>query len=338
MSATRSSALQAIPIIPEAGEASAEWLQSIHEELVDALAEERRVRRVTQLLDIAATLTIIADAARIDWSDTGRLIGQPRDPAREPRRRAARKQTDDAVRHLHAAAVERDAAQREVHPPPELPGGDAVDSDDDEPLAADVVNPAAEGGGDERSRVARRIQIADEARVSEAVGREPEVVDERRDAGVAGHEAHAAELDRVVDARHHDRAEATADPVRALEQDDRPVGPPGPHGVGHERAGDAAADDGEIDALHRSLPPRRSLAHYDRAMPDLKPAIDHYDNGKVRFRGANLDGEMHGEWAFYRRDGSLMRAGVFDRGRQVGTWRTYDRSGKVVKETEFPPA
>jgi antitoxin component YwqK of YwqJK toxin-antitoxin module len=44
---------------------------------------------------------------------------------------------------------------------------------------------------------------------------------------------------------------------------------------------------------------------------------------------------MHGDWSFYRADGSLMRAGSFERGRQVGVWRTYDRSGKVVKETTF---
>ena len=67
------------------------------------------------------------------------------------------------------------------------------------------------------------------------------------------------------------------------------------------------------------------------------PAIDHYDNGQVRFRGFDLEGEMHGDWAFFRRDGSLMRAGEFDRGRQVGTWRTFDRAGKVVKATDFPP-
>ena len=30
-----------------------------------------------------------------------------------------------------------------------------------------------------------------------------------------------------------------------------------------------------------------------------------------------------------------MRAGSFDRGRQVGAWRTYDRAGKLVKETDF---
>jgi antitoxin component YwqK of YwqJK toxin-antitoxin module len=68
------------------------------------------------------------------------------------------------------------------------------------------------------------------------------------------------------------------------------------------------------------------------------PATDHYDNGKVRFRGANLDGKMHGPWKFFRRDGSLMRSGSFHRGTQIGVWRTYDRTGSVVKETDFPPA
>jgi antitoxin component YwqK of YwqJK toxin-antitoxin module len=68
---------------------------------------------------------------------------------------------------------------------------------------------------------------------------------------------------------------------------------------------------------------------------ELVPALDHYANGQVRFRGANLDGEMHGPWKFYRKDGSLMRAGTFERGRQVGTWKTFDREGRVVKETDF---
>ena len=48
--------------------------------------------------------------------------------------------------------------------------------------------------------------------------------------------------------------------------------------------------------------------------------------------------EMDGAWAFYRTDGSLMRSGSFDRGRQVGVWHTFDRSGKLVKETDFGQA
>ena len=68
---------------------------------------------------------------------------------------------------------------------------------------------------------------------------------------------------------------------------------------------------------------------------DATPAIDHYPNGNVRFRGFHLDGEMHGEWTFYRADGSVMRTGAFDRGKQVGTWRTFTRDGTLTKETRF---
>jgi len=72
--------------------------------------------------------------------------------------------------------------------------------------------------------------------------------------------------------------------------------------------------------------------------PAPTDAIDHYPNGNVRYRGFELDGEMHGAWAFYRADGTLMRTGSFDRGRQVGMWTTYARDGSVVKETFFEGA
>ncbi len=65
------------------------------------------------------------------------------------------------------------------------------------------------------------------------------------------------------------------------------------------------------------------------------PEITYFGNGKVKYRGANLDGEMHGPWEWYRTDGSLMRTGQFDQGRQTGVWRTFDRSGRIVKETDF---
>jgi len=79
------------------------------------------------------------------------------------------------------------------------------------------------------------------------------------------------------------------------------------------------------------------MTNDDAATEALTSAIDRYDNGQIRFRGANLEGEMHGPWEFFRKDGSLMRAGAFDRGRQVGPWRTFDREGRVVKETVFQP-
>jgi antitoxin component YwqK of YwqJK toxin-antitoxin module len=72
----------------------------------------------------------------------------------------------------------------------------------------------------------------------------------------------------------------------------------------------------------------------DAATPDNAD----YDHGGPKHRGFTLDGAMHGVWRFYRRDGSLMRNGEFFRGEQVGAWKTFDRSGGVVKETVFPPA
>jgi antitoxin component YwqK of YwqJK toxin-antitoxin module len=60
-----------------------------------------------------------------------------------------------------------------------------------------------------------------------------------------------------------------------------------------------------------------------------------YENGLPRFRGEYLEGEMHGPWEFYRKDGSLMRSGEFDKGVQTGIWRTFDRAGKLVSEKNF---
>jgi antitoxin component YwqK of YwqJK toxin-antitoxin module len=65
------------------------------------------------------------------------------------------------------------------------------------------------------------------------------------------------------------------------------------------------------------------------------PEIVHYANGNLKMKGTLLDGEMHGEWTWGRMDGSVMRTGAFDRGKQVGVWRTFDRAGRVVKETDF---
>ena len=63
-----------------------------------------------------------------------------------------------------------------------------------------------------------------------------------------------------------------------------------------------------------------------------------YDNGLPRFKGEYLDGLMPGYWEFYRKDGSLMRSGSFDREVWVGIWKTFDRAGALVKETDFKNA
>jgi uncharacterized protein YdhG (YjbR/CyaY superfamily) len=60
-----------------------------------------------------------------------------------------------------------------------------------------------------------------------------------------------------------------------------------------------------------------------------------YDNGFLKHRGRIKNGEMHGAWEFFRRDGSPLRSGRFDRGDQVGLWTTFDRTGAPHRVTDF---
>ncbi len=54
--------------------------------------------------------------------------------------------------------------------------------------------------------------------------------------------------------------------------------------------------------------------------------LEFYDNGYLKSKGKYLEGEMHGYWEFYRRDGSIMRSGKLSHGQPVGEWTTYPRS------------
>ncbi|MBZ4488080.1 hypothetical protein LQ938_11615 [Microbacterium sp. cx-55] len=52
-----------------------------------------------------------------------------------------------------------------------------------------------------------------------------------------------------------------------------------------------------------------------------------YKDGSLRGRGQMHDDEMYGDWEWFRLDGTIMRSGSFDRGRQIGNWTTYDGAG-----------
>lgn len=66
-------------------------------------------------------------------------------------------------------------------------------------------------------------------------------------------------------------------------------------------------------------------------VPDAKGvARDFHPDGGLKAKGRMKDGELHGAWSWWRKDGTLMRTGSFDRGRQTGTWTTYDASGAAV--------
>ena len=44
--------------------------------------------------------------------------------------------------------------------------------------------------------------------------------------------------------------------------------------------------------------------------------------------------EKRPRWEWFRKDGTKMRSGCFEDGKQVGEWTTYDAKGKVVKVTK----
>ena len=68
-----------------------------------------------------------------------------------------------------------------------------------------------------------------------------------------------------------------------------------------------------------------------------KPHVIHHRDGSLYARGQMLDGQMHGFWSFFRKGGSIMRSGSFDRGVQTGTWTTYANDGQIVKVSEMKP-
>ena len=70
-------------------------------------------------------------------------------------------------------------------------------------------------------------------------------------------------------------------------------------------------------------------------MTESTPRQELHKNGSVRARGHMRDDQMDGYWEWFRLDGTHLRSGSFDLGRQVGIWTTYDRSGAPHKETDF---
>lgn len=70
-------------------------------------------------------------------------------------------------------------------------------------------------------------------------------------------------------------------------------------------------------------------------MSEPKERIDYRKDGSVKARGFMRDGALDGYWEWFRKDGSKMRSGHFDMGRQTGEWITYDASGKPHKITKM---
>ncbi|RBY96006.1 hypothetical protein DQ237_12855 [Blastococcus sp. TF02-8] len=62
---------------------------------------------------------------------------------------------------------------------------------------------------------------------------------------------------------------------------------------------------------------------------------ERHRDGSLRAHGPVVDGRPHGYWEWFRLDGTMLRSGYFDGGRQTGEWTTYDRSGAPYKVTQM---
>ncbi len=74
-----------------------------------------------------------------------------------------------------------------------------------------------------------------------------------------------------------------------------------------------------------------------RARSSTKPRehLVHHRDGSLWARGEVTGAVMTGYWEWFRKDGSRMRSGSFEKGVPVGEWTTYDARGRIVKVTQL---
>jgi antitoxin component YwqK of YwqJK toxin-antitoxin module len=63
--------------------------------------------------------------------------------------------------------------------------------------------------------------------------------------------------------------------------------------------------------------------------------IDRHKEGSIKAKGCTINEVLTGYWEWFRKDGTKMRSGYFENGKQTGEWTTYDAKGKVVKITRM---
>jgi uncharacterized protein YdhG (YjbR/CyaY superfamily) len=63
--------------------------------------------------------------------------------------------------------------------------------------------------------------------------------------------------------------------------------------------------------------------------------VECYDNGVIKAEGQMRAGQLHGNWRWFRKDGSLMRTGSFRDGEQTGLWQTWRADGTLASSQQF---
>lgn len=68
-----------------------------------------------------------------------------------------------------------------------------------------------------------------------------------------------------------------------------------------------------------------------------KKHIEYHKDGSIWAKGQTKSGVPVGYWEWFRLDGTKMRSGHFEDGRQVGEWTTFDKKGQAYKVTTIKP-
>ncbi|MEI6478373.1 MAG: hypothetical protein WCO52_05305 [bacterium] len=61
----------------------------------------------------------------------------------------------------------------------------------------------------------------------------------------------------------------------------------------------------------------------------------YHKDGSLWAKAPMAGDTQDGYWEWFRKDGTKVRTGHFDKGKQTGEWVTYDKMGRVVKVTQF---
>ncbi|HEV2555500.1 MAG TPA: hypothetical protein VGV17_17230 [Bosea sp. (in: a-proteobacteria)] len=70
-------------------------------------------------------------------------------------------------------------------------------------------------------------------------------------------------------------------------------------------------------------------------MADAIPFEKLHKDGSLWAKGQTIDDVPTGYWEWFRKDGTKLRSGHFQKGHQVGEWTTYDAKGEPYKVTQM---
>ena len=82
----------------------------------------------------------------------------------------------------------------------------------------------------------------------------------------------------------------------------------------------------------RASKPKRSVRNV--AQREYK---HYHKDGTLWAKGKTINEVATGCWEWFSKDGTKLRSGHFEQGKQVGEWITYERKGRVYKVTQIKP-